>query len=202
MEVCEELSDPRAEDALEWHGGLLDHGHLGAEPARRRRGLAADPARADDHEPSAWTQCSPQPVGVGDGAQDVDAVATRSLDRWPPRCRPGRDQQPVVAQLLAVGQGDAVGARVQCGRARGRQQLDPLVRVEALIVYVRFGELAVARQVCLRQRRALVGQVRFVGDQDDAPVEALLAQRLCGLGACQTAAHDCECLSVRHDFLR
>ena len=73
MEVREEPAEPRADDALERGGGLLDDRDLGAEAARGRGHLAADPARADDHEPAAVADGGAQGVGVGDRPQDVDA---------------------------------------------------------------------------------------------------------------------------------
>ena len=202
MELREEPAESRADDALERGGGLLDDGDRGTEAARGRGHLAADPARADDHEPAAVADHGAQGVGVGDRPQDAHRLPFGAVDRGPARHRAGGDQQPVVRELLAAWERDVVRRGVERGRARRRAQLDVIGRVEALGVDLGVGGAAVARQVALRERRSLVGPPRLLGDQDDAPLEALLAQRRGGLGAGQAAADDHERLAVRHGFLQ
>jgi hypothetical protein len=58
-----------------------------------------------------------------------------------------------------------------------------------------------ADRVTAIESTALVGQPGFVGGQDDAPAEALLAQGPGSLGHRPDTAHDDERLSVRHGFL-
>ncbi len=62
--------------------------------------------------------------------------------------------------------------------------------VEAFVVDVDLLAADLSAQVVLRQRRALVGALVFRADQHDAPVEAVLAQRLGGLGAGEAGADD------------
>jgi hypothetical protein len=70
--------------------------------------------------------------------------------------------------------------------------------VEALVVDVDLLATDLAAQVILRQRRALVGPLALGSDEDDPPVETLLAKRLGGLRAGQAGADDDVSLVTAH----
>ena len=69
---------------------------------RRRGDLGADPAGADHDDRAAAVEPRPQRVGVRDAAQVEHAVELAARDGEPPRLGAGGEQQPVVAQPLAV----------------------------------------------------------------------------------------------------
>jgi hypothetical protein len=70
--------------------------------------------------------------------------------------------------------------------------------VVALVVHVDLLAPDLAAEVVLRQRRALVGPLLLRPHEDDAPLEALLAERLGGLGAREARADDHVCLVTGH----
>src|SRR5690606_22124351 len=76
-----------------------------------------------------------------------------------------------------------------------------MVAVPRLVLDGELVEGLLTRQVLLRQRRPLVGQLLLVGQQGDGPVEVVVAQSLCGLGAGETATDDDEMLGRGHSGL-
>ena len=158
----------------------------------RRGDLAADPSGADDDERAAAVEPLPQRVAVRHAAQVEHAVEVAAGDREPARLGAGREQQPVVAQPLAVVEHDFPLSQVQLDRGPPDAQLDGVVGVEALGLDVDRLALGVAAEIVLRQRRALVRTFLLGADQRDAPVEAFLAQCLGGLCAGQSGADDDE----------
>jgi hypothetical protein len=79
------------------------------------------------------------------------------------------------------------------GDARGAPELDLLVGVERLRVNERAGALRLPAEVVLRERRALVRQLRLFPDQDEAAVESFFSQTLGGLGPGETGTDDYKC---------
>ena len=106
--------------------------HVQAALTRRGGELRADPARADDHDGAAAIEPRPQRVAVVDVAQQVHAVELRAGDRQPSRLGAGCEQEPVVAQRLAVVELEPAVRRVEAHRGAPQQQLDVVLRVEAL----------------------------------------------------------------------
>ena len=172
--------------------------HLHAALARRGGDLAADPARADDDEPSAGVEHGAQRVGVLDGAQDVDAVEIGAGDRRAAGLRAGGEQQRVVGHALAAGEHDRAGADVERLDRRLGAQLDRVLLVPGrVLLQVDRVAVGLAAQVVLAQRRALVGALGLGAQQDDAAVESRVAQGLRGLAARHAGADDDEC--SRHE---
>ena len=73
-----------------------------------------------------------------------------------------------------------------------------MLGVEALVVHVDLLAPHLAAQVVLRQRRALVGALLLRPHQHNAPLEALLAERLGGLRAGEARADDHVRLVTAH----
>jgi hypothetical protein len=92
--------------ALEREGGLLQDRHVDSELAGGRGHLCPDPAGADHDRACSGAKPCGKPVGIGEIAEVVDAVEPRAGERQAPRPRPGRDQQPLVAEAFASGQLD------------------------------------------------------------------------------------------------
>ena len=122
------------------------------------------------------------------GAQDEHPVE-RGLGLVRPRPGPhtGRDQQPVVRHLVAVGEPHPPGRHVQAGGARPRAATPHPIPAPGKRGAVG-GRLP--QQDLLGQRRPVVRLVRLVADQRQRPGEALLAQRLRGPQTGQRRADD------------
>ena len=99
VQVAVDGADLGAEHALQRHRHRVDHRHVGAALARGGGELGADPAGADHDHPAVGVEALAQGVAVGERAQVVDAVEVGAGDRDPARLGPGRQQQPVVAEL-------------------------------------------------------------------------------------------------------
>jgi hypothetical protein len=73
-----------------------------------------------------------------------------------------------------------------------------VTRVEAFGVHPSLLGRGLAAKIFLGERGPLVGDFGFLGEEDDAPVEALAPQGLGRLGAGEAAAHDDMRLAIRH----
>src|SRR5690606_38588403 len=74
VQVGEDGTDVRAEDALQRRGERVDQRDLGADPAGGGGDLAADPARADDGHVVDAAQAFAEVAAVVEGAQRQYAV--------------------------------------------------------------------------------------------------------------------------------
>ena len=177
MDVEVDLADLRAQHPLQRQRGHLDHRHLAALLASRGGDLGADPTRADDHQALPALDSLGDPLRVGEGAQVVDAVELGAGNVEAAGPGAGRQQQPVVAESPIALEQQLLRPGLDPGHPGRGPKLDLVLAVEVGRVDVRLlGGLAA--QVVLRQRRALVRSLGFVADQDQAAVEALLAQGL------------------------
>ena len=165
----------------------------------RGRGLRADPARPDHDQAPAGGDHVPQAVAVVEGPQHVDAVEVGARDGQPAAARSRSPAAGGPSRGVSPSLSVAVRARgVDRRHLAPAQELDLLLGVEALGVDVDRVPLGPALQVVLGERRALVGPVRLGPDEDDAPVEALLAQGLGRLRPRQARPHDHEGRSLGH----
>src|SRR5918995_932 len=89
----------------------------------------------------------------------------------------GRDQHLLVLQALTVRELDDPRSRVEPHGADAKPGLDVVFGVEVERADESLLEGDLAAQVLLRKRRPLVGKVKFLADEDDPPLVALLAQR-------------------------
>src|SRR6185312_17014075 len=95
----------------------------------------------------------------------------------------------------AARQGDLGRLRVDRLGHGAEAQLDLLLAIEVLLVYVGLVALRLSLQVVLAEWRPLVGALGFGADEDHAAVETSLAQLGGRLGAGQAGADDHECLA-------
>ena len=102
VDVAVDGADLGAEHALERDCDRIEDGDLKAALTSRGSDLGADPARADHDDRAAAVQPFAQGVGVLDAAQVEDAVEVAAGNREPARLGAGGEQQPVIAQPLAV----------------------------------------------------------------------------------------------------
>lgn len=151
-------------------GGGLDDGDRASRGAGGGGELRADPARPDDDHVVLPVQDGPQPGGVVEGAQQMDAGHALGAGQGH-GLRAGREDQGVVGDRPVGGVQHMVGG-TQGGDVQAEAQSD----VQRLEVDVEGGVLGLAQQDGLGQRRAVVGLVGFGADQGDGPGEARLAQ--------------------------
>ena len=191
----------------------VEGAELGAEHALQRHATAARPARppcragAPRPRPRSRSSRAPtttsrppasstraQRVGVLERAQDVHAVEVGARDRRALGLGAGGEQQRVVVHALAAGEHDRAARRRRATRPPStvRSSTSCSLVPAGVLLQVDAVALGLAAQVVLAQRRALVGPLGLGAQQHDAPVEALLAQRLDGLAAGHAGAHDDE----------
>ena len=123
------------------------------------------------------------------GARSIKAARART------RCQ----QQPVIAEAPIAFEKQLLDAGLDPGHPGRGPELDLMLAVELGRMHV--GLLALAAQILLGERRALVRSLGLVADQDQAAIEALLAQGLGGHGAGQAGPDDDEPLICGHAFL-
>ena len=136
----------------------LDHRHLQAEAPQRGSGLHPDEARADDeHPPGRAGRCS-HAERVVQGPVGEDALEVLAGNPEPPWGRPGCEHEPVVAELLAVGEHDLAGARVDRHHARFEPKVDLELGVRSGRIDEHRIRLDRPAQQALGERWAVVGE--------------------------------------------
>ena len=175
---CEEMRGRNRHDPRHDPVHQFDDVHLLALAARDRGKLEADKAGADHDDRSGGR--------LGDRAARGSRRSYAGSTRRPARCR-------AVAAPGCGRRWRARGGRSRCARRsraaaagavrsistarRALQIIDAMIAVERLRPHRQQIEPDFAVEVVLRQRRALIGQRRFVADQRCPAVEAVLAQR-------------------------
>ena len=165
----------------------------------------ADAATSQPIQPPPITTSRPPPskrradrVRVLDRAQEEHAVEVAAGHGKAPRLAAGGEQQTAVVEPLAARQDDGRrAASIDCTTLEVAQ-LDVVRGVPALVLLQPGGLLALAAQEVLAERRPLVRTVRLGADEDDAPVEALLAEGLGRLAAGHAGADDDERVAAAH----
>ncbi len=170
-----DLADHAAERTDERRGSALGDGHLEAELPADRGHLRADEAGADDQDPlRLGGQCRLQPARVLGRANREQTLQLGLLLVEPgPRADAGGDQQPVVRDLVAIGQAHVLGSAIETGGGHA----EPPFRID----------FAAARQQgvigrhppfqhLLRERRPIVRLVLLIADEGQLAGEALVAQ--------------------------
>jgi len=104
----------------------------------------------------------------------------------------------MVGKLFAVVELQLSVRAVEAHGRTAQAQLDVLLGVEALLVYVDLLAPSIAAEVVLRQRRTLVRAFIFRADQHDASVEPLLAKRFGRFGTGEAGADDHVRLLTTH----
>ncbi len=120
--------------------------------------------------------------------------------RTPPRSTPGtssgRGRAPVARIRWSNGAAPPEESSTRFEREVDAQglfaeaQIDVVVAIKLLGAQRQAGEVHIPLEKRLRQRRALVGQFRFAGEQDDLVRAALFAQARGGLNARVTGSDD------------
>ena len=147
--------------------GDVDQRHVEALLAGGLGDLAPDESRAHDRYPRALLERGSQRDPVVEVAQDVDALQLAAGARPASRPGPGRQDQPVVRDLVAVGEHHPPPRAVQ---ARRRHAQAPL-RVERVRGEVDALDLVLTGKHVLRQRRPRVRQVGLVAHHHQISVE-------------------------------
>jgi len=121
----------------------------------------------------------------------VDPGQAGPGDPEPPVASAGGDQDLLVADFLARGQGDGVRGGVDGHRGFGSgAQLDVMLGVPAGRPDVPAVQILLGPQVGLGQRRTAEGDAWFPAEEHDRPGEALLPERGGGVAAGHAAADD------------
>jgi hypothetical protein len=138
-----------------------------------------------------------------------DAVALGPRHREASRRRPGRHDQPVVADRRTVLDRHAMRAEVDRRNSVSEAQGDLVLLVPAGRMHEELLALGPALQVVLRQRRPFVRTLLLLAEEQDPPVVTAVSQRLRGLRSGQARSHDDErrrlshrSLPLRHAALR
>lgn len=163
------VPDP-AEDPGERRGPALHDGDIEAEGRRTGRGLGTDQPGAHDHQPCPRPQFGPQCLGVGEGAQHMNAREPRRAGQWYGGGTGGHDDA-VAHHPGAVVQVHGTPGRVQQDRAPA----EPPVQVKGGVGVRRQGEvgrLRPAQEEVLRQRRPVVRRDVLRADDHQPPVVA------------------------------
>ncbi len=161
-----------------------------AQLGEHRRRLQPDIAPADHHRLFDAVQLREHPVGIGAGADRVDAdkVVTRAADAA--GTAPRRPDQLAIADRHAIGGGHAVRHWIDRNHASVQQHLDIALGPEGGGADQNPLERLLARKILRRQRRALIGQFGLVAYDRDRPLELGLAQRDRRLCPAMARAHD------------
>ncbi len=178
--------------------GQFDDVHLSAVAARDRGEFKADEPGADHHDVVRRGEPVAQQVGLGEGAQITDAVELDPGQRRHPVARAGGEHEMAVAEALARGKTHGSAHPVDLAHPGSREVVDAVVVVEGIGPHQEEVEADLAVEIILRQWRALVGQHRFVADQGDRALVAVLAERGGQLKAGMTGPDDDDWVEYGH----
>ncbi len=121
--VREQEADLASEQPLERRRPGFEQGHVNTESSGGGRDLGADEAGADDGEPRTGRQAAAETVGVGAGAQAVDARPIE--ERLQRSCAgAGCEDEHVPADRPGAGLGRAL-AKTEVEDAGAETKLDP-----------------------------------------------------------------------------
>jgi hypothetical protein len=178
----------------------LDDGDGHAALAHDGRGFEPDIATADYDHRLRRVQLGLEPVDVVAVADVVHALQIAPFTPQAARVAAGRPDEAVVLH-------DFAPREAQCVRARGnlldppsQQKVDPPVDPVLRRADVQALERALAAEVFLRERRALIRQVGLGADDGDRAVEPVLTQGDGAFGARVPRAHDDN--SVMHQSVQ
>jgi hypothetical protein len=171
----------------------LEEGHPGVHLGGAGGHLGPDEAAAKDDHALGPGDGGPQPLGVVDRAQVVDALQVPAGQLQADRLGAGGQHQAgAVAELVADLGGDGPGGRVQGARPGRQQQLDLVVAVPGLVVGAGLVAPGLAAEELLGQRRPLVGELRLGGQHHGRALAAGRSDPLGRLGGGDPAADDHE----------
>ena len=175
----------------------LEHGHFLAERTRAGRDLQADEAAAEHGDVMRRRELRAQPPGIVRAAQRRDvrrarpagAAAAAPARRWRARAARSRAACRSAARHVALALDRAPLRRPMHGHAGIGEPRLGAVRLQLLVGILQEG---------LRQRRALVRQMRFVAHQVHARAEPRFGQPGTQLRGCMAAADDDDFSGFAH----
>ena len=131
VQRAHEVTHLRPEHAL--HRPLLRRHHMNLDVAgaQRRRGLQSDEARTDDERAARTLGRLDDGAAIRERTQRMDMRLVGAGDRQPHRLSAGRQQQPVIGQVIAAGDHDFAGLRVDAEHFGVEPQFDAVLGVEA-----------------------------------------------------------------------
>ncbi len=177
-----------AEAAHHRLGQHFEQRDVEAARAGCRCDLGADESGADHNDLRARVEQLAEREGVVECPERQHAGEIRLVPE-PARRGASRDHQPVERDPLAVVQLDLPGRDIE----RDGTRFEPPVELEvfdSLLAQHNLLGIPVAAQQFLRQRRAVVGKVRFGPDRDDSLGEPVAPQRLRRAQARERGAHN------------
>ena len=168
----------------------LDHTDLEAGFDAHGRDLQADVSPADHHDFPAGRHFGPDGIHVRDGSQVMDAREVVALDLQQARPAARGEQQLRIGERPAVRSGDGSRGTVDGFDPNAGPDGHVPVRVELLRTEVDAFQAVLTGQVLLRERRALIGDVGLVADDDDLSLVSFLTQAGGGLPAGVSCSYD------------
>ena len=122
----------RGNDATHDAISHLDHGHIQTELARHRGGFEPDIAGANDDQASSDVHLGTNLLDVIDTPQVVHAPEVATLDRQCPCARAQRQDEFVVANVLAILDLQRLVVTIDSRNCRFQSYLDLMVVVEVV----------------------------------------------------------------------
>jgi putative membrane protein len=191
VELGEDQAHLGAEDAFERLRAVPEDRDVAAELAGGGGDLHADPAVADDGGLLGGAEGGGEEVGLLDGAEQVHALEVRAGDGERARAGAGGEQELLVVDGGAVGEGEPPGGGVEAGGGLAGAQVGVL-GVPVFVDGEHLRAVGVAAEVVLRERGPLVRAVGLAGDDGEIAVVAFAAECLRGSGGGEAASHDDE----------
>jgi hypothetical protein len=136
VDIAVDRPDFGPEHSLERDAERVNQRHVEAALARRGSNLGADPPGADYHHPAASVEPCAERVRVLDAAQVENAFELGAGDGQPARLGAGCQEQPVVADSVAVVERQLAPGGIQADGCPAEPELDVLLGVKGARVYV------------------------------------------------------------------
>ena len=184
----EEVADLSAYGARHRVGFGLEHSCRESCPRCDGGDFEPDVAGSDNEQSHPVREFAPDGFDVVDRPQVVDPGELRAGNGQPARFTAGREQQMRVIEHLPAAQGDPPACRIERFDPRAETQIDLATLEKLRGLEVQAVAVDLPGEETLRQRRALIRQVRFGADQADAAPVSRLTCRLCCLGCGLSAA--------------
>ncbi len=190
VERADEIAHLPSQDAL--HRPLLgcDDMDFDAPGAQRSCYFKPDEARTQNHRAPRASRLRNDCPAIGKRAQCMDVRQLRAGKGKPDRRRAGREQKAVIGDGAAATQGDLVRAWIDPYHLRIQAQIDSIVGVVARRAQRHPIFRRTARQIILREVRAIDGRRIVVAEHGDAALVVEAAEHLGRGKPCCSAADD------------
>jgi hypothetical protein len=141
--------DLRTQHRLQRRGIRVHHGDLTTELSGRGCDFGADPAAADDDNLGRSREPRSEAVGVVEIPEVEDAVQPGAGPIEAPRFRASGQEQPLVADAVAVFEHRLAAVTIDAVHRRARMQLNAVFLVEAVRVNDDLVEAGLPSQIAL-----------------------------------------------------